>query len=142
MLTLYQALRTAVVEAGESRPGTDLDRCGFTTALHTARNLGVQATGVTGHGTAGVIGRRILAQLLPPRRPGISTLKVESPRWRLASTDPPLPEFASRRRQMMQSVRAGRVEIGASFVVGAESYEPVQLAKACSTTTALAGRGQ
>ncbi len=79
MLTLYQSLRTVMVEAAESRPGTDPDRCGFTTALHTARDLVVQATGITGHGTTGVIGRRILAQLLPPRRPRVSTRKVKSP---------------------------------------------------------------
>ncbi|WP_371794096.1 hypothetical protein [Streptomyces sp. NBC_01718] len=78
-LALYQALRTVVVEAAESRPGTDPDRCGFTTALHTARDLVVQAAGVTGYGTSGVIGQRILAGLLPPRRPRVSTRKVRSP---------------------------------------------------------------
>jgi hypothetical protein len=38
MLTLCQALRTVMVEAAESRPGTDPGRCGFTVALHTARD--------------------------------------------------------------------------------------------------------
>jgi hypothetical protein len=38
MLTLYQALRTVMVEVAESRPGTDPDRCGLTIALHTARD--------------------------------------------------------------------------------------------------------
>ncbi|WSA79394.1 IS4 family transposase [Streptomyces sp. NBC_01799] len=78
-LALYQALRTVMVEAAESRPGTDPDRCGFTTALHTARDLVIQAAGVTGYGTTGVIGQRILAGLLPPRRPRVSTRKVKSP---------------------------------------------------------------
>jgi hypothetical protein len=78
MLTLYQALRTVMVEAAESQPGTDPDRCGFTIALHTARDLVVQAADITS-GTLGVIGRRILAGLLPPRRPRISTRKVKSP---------------------------------------------------------------
>lgn len=47
--------------------------------LHTARDLVVQAAGVTGYGTTGVIGQRILAGLLPPRRPRVSTRKVKSP---------------------------------------------------------------
>ncbi|MGW1888563.1 transposase, partial [Streptomyces sp. NPDC001970] len=79
LLTLYQALRTVMVEAAESRPGTDPDRCGFTIALHTARDLVVQAAGITNEATIGVIGRRILAGLLPPRRPRVSTRKVKSP---------------------------------------------------------------
>lgn len=79
LLTLYQALRTLMVEAAESRPGTDPDRCGFTIALHTARDLVVQAAGITGGATIGVIGRRVLAGLLPPRRPRVSTRKVKSP---------------------------------------------------------------
>lgn len=33
LLTLYQALRTTMVEAAESLPGTDPDRCCFTIAL-------------------------------------------------------------------------------------------------------------
>ena len=78
MLTLYQALRTVMVEAAESRPGTEPDRCGFTIALHTARDLVVQAAGIAS-GAAGIIGQRILAGLLPPRRPRVSTRKVKSP---------------------------------------------------------------
>jgi hypothetical protein len=39
LLVLYQLLRRAMVEAAESRPGTDPDRCGFTIALHPARDL-------------------------------------------------------------------------------------------------------
>ncbi|WSW96305.1 IS4 family transposase [Streptomyces sp. NBC_00989] len=78
MLTLYQALQTVMVEAAESRPGTDPDRCGFTIALHTARDLVVQAAGITS-GATGVVGRRILAGLLPPRRPRVSNRKVKSP---------------------------------------------------------------
>jgi hypothetical protein len=79
LLALYQALRTVMVEAAESQPGTDPDRCGFTIALHTARELVVQAAGITSSGTTGVIGRRVLAGLLPPRRPRVSTRKVKSP---------------------------------------------------------------
>lgn len=80
LLTLYQVLRTVMVDAAESRPGTDPDRCGFTIALQTARDPVVQAAGITTPcGQVGVIGRRVLAGLLPPRRPRVSTRKVKSP---------------------------------------------------------------
>ncbi|MFF2226432.1 hypothetical protein ACFVV7_24330 [Streptomyces globisporus] len=81
-LTLYQALRTVMVQAAESRPGTGPDRCGFTIAVQTARDLVVQAVGITtlpDAGTIGVIGQRVLASLLPPCRPRVSTRKVRSP---------------------------------------------------------------
>ncbi|MEU1409738.1 hypothetical protein ABZ471_47435 [Streptomyces sp. NPDC005728] len=80
LLTLYQVLRTAMVDAAESRPGTDPDRCGFTIALQTAHDLVVQAASITTQpGRVGVIGQRVLAGLLPPRRPRVSTRKVKSP---------------------------------------------------------------
>ncbi|MFD8396482.1 hypothetical protein ACFV2N_46770 [Streptomyces sp. NPDC059680] len=79
LLTLYQALRTVMVEVAESRPGTDPDRCGFTIALRTARDLVIRAAGLTGEATIGVIGQRILAGLLPVRRTCVSTRKVKSP---------------------------------------------------------------
>ncbi|WP_405020323.1 hypothetical protein OHV05_29045 [Kitasatospora sp. NBC_00070] len=79
LLALCQDLRTVMVEAAESQPGIGPDRCGFTIALHTARDLVVQAAGITSSDTTGVIGRRVLAGLLPPRRPRISTRKVKSP---------------------------------------------------------------
>ncbi|MBA4867391.1 IS4/IS5 family transposase, partial [Streptomyces sp. PSKA54] len=89
LLALYQALRTVMVEATESQPGTDPDRCGFTIAIQTARDLVVQAADVIkpdapGTGTTGVIGNRVLAGLLPHRRPRISTRKVRSPVSRYA----------------------------------------------------------
>ncbi|HEY8985042.1 MAG TPA: transposase [Streptomyces sp.] len=80
-LALYQALRTVMVQAAESRSGTDPDRCGFTIALQTARDLVLQAAGITTTArlsTIGVIGQRVLADLLPPRRPRVSTRKVRS----------------------------------------------------------------
>ncbi|MER6076382.1 hypothetical protein ABT187_48350 [Streptomyces sp. NPDC001817] len=39
LLTLYQLLRRTMVQAAKSQPGTDPDRCGFTIALQTARDL-------------------------------------------------------------------------------------------------------
>jgi len=86
-LALYQSLRTVMVEAAESRPGTDPDRCGFTIALQAARDLVVQAAGITTlpeASTIGVIGQRVLAGLLPPRRARVSTRKVRSPVSRYA----------------------------------------------------------
>ncbi|WP_234436375.1 IS4 family transposase [Streptomyces sp. NRRL S-813] len=83
LLVLYQLLRRAMVEAAESRPGTDPDRCGFTVALHTARDLLVRAEGILEQGL-GTIGSKVLAALLPARRPHVSTRKVKSPISRYA----------------------------------------------------------
>jgi hypothetical protein len=83
LLVLYQLLRQAMVEAAESRPGTDPDRCGFTIALQTARDLLVRAEGVVEQGI-GVIGQRVLSALAPKRRPRVSTRKVKSPISRYA----------------------------------------------------------
>lgn len=81
LLTLYQALRTVMVDAAESVPGTDPDRCGFTIAFQTARDQVIQAADVvtTTVEPVGLIGRRVLAALLPPRRQRVSTRKVKSP---------------------------------------------------------------
>ncbi|CCH32905.1 Transposase, IS4 family [Saccharothrix espanaensis DSM 44229] len=81
LLTLYQLLRTAMVNAVESRPGTDPDRCGFIIAVHAARDQVVQATGIIADSNekSGVIAHLLLAALLPPRRPRVSTRKVRSP---------------------------------------------------------------
>ncbi|MFC4110971.1 hypothetical protein [Nonomuraea zeae] len=78
MLTLYQLLRTVMVDAAESRPGTDPDRCGFSIALHAARDLVIRPGDKPGNATGliGAIGRRVLAALLRPR---VSTRKVKSP---------------------------------------------------------------
>ena len=83
LLVLYQLIRRAMVEAAESRPGTDPDRCGFTVALQTARDLLVRAEEVFEQGI-GAIGRRVLSELAPPRRSRVSTRKVKSPISRYA----------------------------------------------------------
>ncbi|MGA5135278.1 IS4 family transposase [Streptomyces olivoreticuli] len=83
LLTLYQALRRIMVEAAESQPGTDPDRCGFTIALQTARDLLVRAEGVFEQGI-GEISRRVLSGLAPARRTRVSTRKVKSPISRYA----------------------------------------------------------
>jgi hypothetical protein len=71
LLVVYQALRTAMVDATDSRPGLDPDRASFTIALNAARDQIVQATGViteTIIDLVGVIGTHVLAHLLPERR--------------------------------------------------------------------------
>ena len=77
LLTLYQLLRMAMVTAVESRPDTNPDRASFTTALQTARDQLIAATGILPTeqpsrpgqpDLLGVIGRAVLATLLPPRR--------------------------------------------------------------------------
>lgn len=49
-LTVYQALRRAMVEAVETLPGTDPDRASFTVALETAKDQLIAAAdvGITG----------------------------------------------------------------------------------------------
>ncbi|MET8410236.1 hypothetical protein ABZV34_19405 [Streptomyces sp. NPDC005195] len=73
-----------MVDAVESLPGTDPDRCCFSITLHTARDQVIQATGIIPADTdrdtlLGTLGRRILIGLLPPRRQRVSTRKVKSP---------------------------------------------------------------
>ncbi|MFF8919569.1 IS4 family transposase [Streptomyces sp. NPDC015032] len=83
LLTLYQLLRRTMVEAAESRPGIDPDRCGFTIAFQSARDLLIRAEGITEQGL-GEIGHRLLSALLPARRLRVSTRKVKSPISRYA----------------------------------------------------------
>jgi len=80
LLTVYQLLRTAMVDATDSQPGLDPDRAGFTTALHAARDQLVQADTViadTVIDLVGAIGRRVLAGLLPERRPRTKTRMIK-----------------------------------------------------------------
>jgi hypothetical protein len=68
-LTLYQALRTVMVDAVESRPGTDPDRAGLTTAPRAARTQVVLAAQIAPAQPqlAGTIGTAVLENLLPAR---------------------------------------------------------------------------
>lgn len=78
LLTLYQLLRTAIVDAIETRPGLDPDRASFTTALQSARDqlhLVLPADDVL----VGAIGRAVLATLLPARRARYSNRNVKCP---------------------------------------------------------------
>ena len=80
LLSLYQLLRMAMVTAVETRPGTDPDRASFTTAMETAKDQLTAAAGICPDGPAdlpGVIGRAVLATLLPARRLRFSARKVK-----------------------------------------------------------------
>jgi hypothetical protein len=80
LLIVYQLLRTAMVDATDSRPGLDPDRASFTTALHTARDQIVHAAGViteTVIDLIGVIGAQVLANLLPDRRTRVKTRMIK-----------------------------------------------------------------
>lgn len=71
LLIVHQLLRTAMADATDTRPDLDPDRASLTIALHTARDLVVQAAGIVTGTTVdlvGTIGRRVLADLLPERR--------------------------------------------------------------------------
>jgi Transposase DDE domain len=80
LLIVYQLLRTAMVDATDSRPGLDPDRASFTTALNAARDQITQAAGViadTVINLVGVIGERVLANLLPDRRVRTKTRMIK-----------------------------------------------------------------
>lgn len=84
LLTLYQALRSAMVTAVETRPGCDPDRAGFSVALEAARDTVVRAAGTVpatlldgGLDLVGHIGTAVLHALLPARRPRLSTRIVK-----------------------------------------------------------------
>lgn len=71
LLIVYQVLRTAMVDATDSQTGLDPDRASFTIALNAARDQVTHAAGVitdTVIDLVGVIGERVLANLLPNRR--------------------------------------------------------------------------
>jgi hypothetical protein len=80
LLIIYQTLRTAMVDATDSQPGTDPDRASFTTALNTARNQITLAAGIiadTVIDLVGAIGRAVLAHLLPDRRVRVKTRMIK-----------------------------------------------------------------
>ena len=94
LLALYQLLRMAMTDATQTVPGTDPDRASFTTALHAARDQLTAAAAITPRhpDLPGVIGRAVLADLLPPRRPRYSARTVKNSRSRYPGrSDDPRP---------------------------------------------------
>ena len=90
LLTLYQLLRTAMVTAAQTRPGTDPDRASFTTAPQAARDQLTAAPRIRPDGPAGppgAIGRAVPGTLLPARRPRSSARNVTCPTSRHHARD-------------------------------------------------------
>jgi len=122
MLTVYQALRRAIVSAIESQPGIDPDRASFTTALETAKDLLITATDDTdGSDLVGRIGCAVLTDLLPPRRPRTSVRKVKSPLSRYNKKDAYRPERSTPITRLTTTIRA------------AESKHPTREPKSLTT---------
>ena len=90
LLTVYQLLRTAMCDAVETAPGTDPDRAAFTIAYQAARDEVTRGHGHTPAPGAGRIGARVLAGLLPPRRPRVSarTVKAGNSRYQAHAHQP------------------------------------------------------
>ena len=98
LLTIYQLIRMAMTTATGSVPGTDPDRACFTTALETAREQVIAASGVADTGDPadiGRIGRAVLTSLLPPRRPRYSARKVKCATSRYLNRDDGRPQQAT-----------------------------------------------
>ncbi|WFB88435.1 MULTISPECIES: transposase [Streptomyces] len=88
LLLLYQLLRTAMVDAVETKRGTDPDRASFTVALEAARDQLVRAHTGAGDTLVGAIGRAVLTRLLPARRARISARRAKCPLSRYAHASP------------------------------------------------------
>ena len=96
LLTVYQLLRMAMVTAVESRPDTNPDRASFTTALQAARDQLITADGILPDqhpDLLGVIGRAVLATLLPPRRLRWSTRRLKNATSRYLNRDDQRPHL-------------------------------------------------
>jgi len=96
LLTLYQLLRMAMVDAIEAQPGTDPDRASFTSALEAARDQLTAAAGIRPDdpaGQPGVIGRAVLTTLLPARRPRYSARIVKCSTSRYHENDDSRPRL-------------------------------------------------
>ncbi len=96
LLTLYQLLRMAMTTAVETCPGTNPDRASFTSALQTARDQLIAAAGVCPDPDGptdllGLIGRAVLATLLPARRARYSARKVKCATSRYLNRDDTRP---------------------------------------------------
>jgi hypothetical protein len=80
LLVTYQILRTAMTDATNSQIDVDPDRASFTIALNAARDQVIHAAGIIA-GTVidliGKIGRLVLDDLLPERRPRLNARTVK-----------------------------------------------------------------
>jgi hypothetical protein len=109
LLAIYQALRIAITDAIATVPGTDPDRASYQIAVQTAQTLVTGARGIiTGTGDlAGDIGRAVLANLHPPRRPRVCARRVKSPLSRWNKHPPDKPRTCQRITKITTSIRTG-----------------------------------
>jgi hypothetical protein len=109
LLTLYQALRTAITDAIGTVPGTDPDRASYQIAVETAQDMVTQARNIlTGaDDLAGTIGRAVLANLNPPRRPRVCARRVKSPLSRWNKHPPGKPRTCQRITSIAAEVHTG-----------------------------------
>jgi hypothetical protein len=119
LLTLYQLLRMAMVTAVESRPDTNPDRASFTTALQTARDQLIAAAGILPTeqpgrpgqpDLLGIIGRAVLATLLPPRRARWSTRTVKNATSRYLNRDDQRPHLPTAIASIEVTIRTPSVD--------------------------------
>jgi hypothetical protein len=96
LLAVCQALRIAITDAVAAVPGTGPDRASYQIAVDTAQVLVTSARNViTGTADlAGSIGRAVLADLHPPRRPRVCARRVKSPLSRRNKHPPGKPANA------------------------------------------------
>ncbi|HEY8983145.1 MAG TPA: hypothetical protein VIU15_26645 [Streptomyces sp.] len=138
LLSLYQLLRTAMVDAVESIPGTDPDRASFTAALEAARDQLVATPAAAGAGRdlVGPIGRTVLANLLPARRARLSLRKVKRPMSRYTYMDPedPRPRRSTRIDSMTIGVHTVQ-QTTAPFVSRRHSFPAVMPQRASQPPT-------
>jgi Insertion element 4 transposase N-terminal/Transposase DDE domain len=112
LLTVYQLLRTAMVEAIETDPDLDPDRASFTTALQAARDsiiTSIITTRATTTELVGLLGRAVLATLLPPRRMRYSNRTVKSPRSRFRTRADDRPRASTTILSIDIAVRAPQI---------------------------------
>jgi len=109
LLTLYQALRTAITDAVQTVPGADPDRASYQIAAETAQDLVTGARNVTGPDgdLTGDIGRAVLANLHGPRRPRVCARRVKSPLSRWNKHPAGKPRTSQRITTITTQIRAG-----------------------------------
>ena len=109
LLTLYQALRTAITDAIQTVPGTDPDRASYQIAVETAQTQVTNASNITGGAgdLAGDIGRAVLASLHRPRRPRVCARRVKSPLSRWNKHPPGKPRTCQRITEITTEIHAG-----------------------------------
>jgi hypothetical protein len=116
LLALYQALRIAVTDAITTIPGLDPDRASWQIAVQTAQNLLTGARNII-TGTAdltGDIGRAVLANLHPPRRPRVCARRVKSPLSRWNKHPPGKPRTNLRVTNLSTTISQDRQNGGAT----------------------------